>query len=231
MEHASEQSSRRDFLQQSALASSAAVAFMLTQDTLAFAQASSTAERNSNMANLKGTKTEQNLLKAFAGESQARTRYTFFAAKAAEEGFHHVAAAFEETANQEKIHALQFFNYLEGGAVEITAKYPAGIILATEKNLEASAAGEREEWEILYPEFAKIAREEGFAAVAATFNAISNAEKQHEKRYLGFLKSLKDGTMFSRENVVWRCRNCGYTSSAPSAPGVCPACFQTRRCL
>ena len=180
------------------------------------------------MASIKGTKTEQNLLKAFAGESQARTRYTFFAAKAAEEGFQHVAAIFEETANQEKIHALQFFNHLEGGAVEITAKYPAGIILATEKNLEASAAGEREEWEILYPEFAKIAREEGFTAVAATFNAISNAEKQHEKRYLGFLKSLKDGTMFSRENVVWRCRNCGYTSSAPSAPGVCPACKVTQ---
>ena len=173
---------------------------------------------------IKGTKTEQNLLKAFAGESQARNRYTYAALQASKDGYEHVAAIFEETANQEKIHAQQFFSYLEGGPLEITATYPAGIILSTEKNLEAAAAGEREEWEILYPEFAKVAREEGFVEISRTFTAVAVAEKQHEKQYLGFLKSLKDGITFKREGVVWRCRNCGFISSAPAAPQVCNAC-------
>ncbi len=180
------------------------------------------------MASIKGTQTEKNLLKAFAGESQARNRYTYFAAQAAKDGFEHVAAVFEETANQEKIHAKQFFTYLEGGPLEITATYPAGIVLSTEENLKNSAAGEHEEWEILYPEFAKVAKDEGFTDVSKTFLAICVAEKQHEKRYLGFLKSLKDDTMFRREGVVWRCRNCGFITPAAGAPQVCPACKETQ---
>ena len=176
------------------------------------------------MAKIKGTQTEKNLLKAFAGESQARNRYTYAAFQASKDGYEHVAAIFEETANHEKIHAQQFFSYLEGGPLEITATYPAGIILGTEDNLKNAAAGEREEWEIIYPEFAKIARDEGFAEIARTFTAVAVAEKQHEKRYLGFLKALKDGTMFQREGTIWRCRNCGFIASAPSAPQICNAC-------
>ncbi len=180
------------------------------------------------MASLKGTRTEQNLLKSFAGESQARNRYTFFADKASAEGFEHIAFVFRETADQERIHALQFFNYLEGGPLEITATYPAGSILTTEKNLEASACGELEEWSELYPEMARIAKEEGFADIAQTYNAIIVAEKQHEKRYRGFLEHLRKNDLFSREGVVWRCRNCGFVANGSSAPSQCPACKVAR---
>lgn len=176
------------------------------------------------MSSIKGTLTEKSLLKAFAGESQARNRYTYFAAKAAEEGYQHIAYIFEETANQEMVHAKQFFQYLEGGPLEITATYPAGAILTTEKNLEEAAAGEYEEWHDLYPEFAKIAKQEGFDDVARTFTAICVSEKQHEKRYRGFLEHLKAGDLFTRSNVIWRCRHCGFIAEGPSAPTLCPAC-------
>ncbi len=184
------------------------------------------------MAPLKGTRTEQNLLKAFAGESQARNRYTFFADKASEEGFEHIAYVFRETADQEKVHALQFFSYLEGGPLEITATYPAGAILTTEKNLEEAADGEREEWTELYPEMAKIAKEEGFPEIARTYNAIVISEKQHEKRYRAFLDHLRNNDLFSRESaqevLAWRCRKCGFVSSGSSALETCPACRATR---
>jgi len=186
-----------------------------------------TNERNTTMAKIKGTKTEQSLLKAFAGESQARNRYTMFAHKASNEGFEHIAAAFLETADQERVHAQQFFQYLDTGeGVEITATFPAGKIGTTEENLLAAANGEQEEWEKLYPEFAAIAKEEGFVEIARTFTAVAVAEKQHEKRYRGFLTNLKAGNLFKRENVAWRCRNCGYVATGATAPGVCPACKQ-----
>jgi len=177
------------------------------------------------MASLKGTETEKNLLKAFAGESQARNRYTYFASVAKKEGYIQIADTFEETANQEKEHAKRFFKFLEGGTPEITANYPAGVIGTTAENLKASAGGEHEEWTELYPAFAAKAREEGFEAVAMVFDNICIAEKQHEKRYLGFLKNLEDGTMFKKqEKVVWRCRNCGYIFESETAPQACPAC-------
>ena len=177
------------------------------------------------MGNLKGTKTEKHLLMAFAGESQARNRYTYFASQANKDGFAQISHVFEETANQEKEHAKRFFKFLEGGNVEITASFPAGVIGSTAENLKAAAAGEHEEWEKLYPEFARIAREEGFKAVASTFESIAIAEKQHEKRYLGLLKNVEAGTVFKKsEKVVWRCRNCGYIHDGEEAPGVCPAC-------
>ncbi|GHT10421.1 rubrerythrin [Planctomycetales bacterium] len=180
-------------------------------------------ERNNTMS-VKGTKTEKNLLKAFAGESQARGRYTIYSAKASEEGYEHIAAIFLETAEQERVHAQQFFQYLEGGPLEITATYPAGKIGTTEENLAAAAGGEHEEWAELYPEFAKTAQDEGFTDVSRTFKAVAVSEKQHEKRYLAFLEHLKAGDLFKRENVIWRCRHCGYVATAPTAPGVCPAC-------
>ena len=179
------------------------------------------------MPSLKGTETEKNLLKAFAGESQARNRYTYFASQAKKDGYEYVAAVFEETASQEKEHAKRFFKFLEGGNLEITAMFPAGIIGPTGENLKAAAAGEHEEWEIIYPNFAEVAKAEGFSDVAATFNAIAVAEKQHEKRYLGFLQAILDGTMFKRDtDTVWRCRNCGYVPSPrKAAPETCPACL------
>lgn len=181
------------------------------------------------MSKIKGTQTEKNLLKAFAGESQARNRYTFFAAKASEEGYEHVAYIFRETAEQEVAHALQFFRYLEaGGPLEITATYPAGVISTTEKNLEEAAEGEYEEWHDLYPEFAKVAKDEGFIEVSKTFNAVCISEKQHERRYRGFLEHVKAGDLFSRSGVTWRCRYCGYISKGESAPAVCPACKMTQ---
>lgn len=229
MEHPSNRSSRRDFLKHSATttAATSAAFSMLFSDSFAMQVASTTQtqERKDQMSRIKGTQTEKNLLKAFAGESQARSRYTFFSAKAAEEGFHHIAYIFKETAEQELVHAQQFFQYLDnGGPLEITATYPAGVILNTEKNLEEAAAGEHEEWSDLYPGFAKIAEEEGFKDIARTWKAVCVSEKQHEKRYLGFLEHLKAGDLFTRENVTWRCRHCGYIAQAPSAPGVCPAC-------
>jgi len=178
------------------------------------------------MAELKGSRTEINLLKAFAGESQARNRYTYFASAARKEGLEQIAAIFEETANQEKEHAKRFFSFLKGGDVEITATFPAGKVASTLENLEAAASGEEEEWEHLYPEFARIAREEGFEAVAKLFEAVSVAEKQHGKRYRDLALNLKDGKVFKRNGkVVWRCLNCGFLHEADEAPKVCPACL------
>lgn len=174
---------------------------------------------------VKGTKTEQNLLKSFAGESQARTRYTYFAAAAKKEGYVQIADIFEETANQEKEHAKRFFKFLEGGMLEITACFPAGVIGSTAENLKAAADGEHEEHSDLYPAFAEIAKEEGFADIAAVWTAISVAEKQHEKRYRDLLANIEAGRVFQREEIlVWRCRNCGYLHSNKSAPELCPAC-------
>jgi rubrerythrin len=182
------------------------------------------------MKSLKGTQTEQNLLKAFAGESQARTRYTFFASVAKKEGYEQIAAVFMETAEQEKEHAKRFFKFLEGGDVTITATYPAGKIGTTTENLLAAAMGENEEWDVLYPEFAKIADEEGFPAVAAAFRAISTVEAEHEKRYLKLLSRITDGDFFHRNHEIWwQCRNCGYTCKAADAPKICPACRHTQK--
>lgn len=174
---------------------------------------------------LKGTRTEKNLMGAFAGESQARNRYTYFAAQARKDGLVQIADIFEETANQEKEHAKRFFKFLEGGEVEITACFPAGIVGSTTENLRAAADGEQHEHSALYPEFARIAKEEGFPEVAAIFNAISVAEKQHEKRFRDLLTNLEAGKVFHRnDTVVWRCRNCGYLHEATDAPQMCPAC-------
>jgi len=175
---------------------------------------------------IKGTETEKNLLKAFAGEAQARNRYTFFASKAKKEGLVQIADIFLETASQEKEHGERFFKFLEGGDVEITESYPAGIIGSTLENLKAAAAGEAFEWSNLYPEFAKVARDEGFPQIAAAFEAISVAEKQHEKRFNDLATNLEEGKVFKRNGkVVWRCRNCGYLHEAEEAPSVCPACL------
>ena len=177
------------------------------------------------MKSVKGTKTEQNLLKSFAGESQARSRYTFFASVAKKEGFEQIAGVFMETAEQEKEHAKRFFKFLEGGMVEITASYPAGVIGTTEQNLEAAAAGENEEWGELYPEFADVADAEGFPAIAKVFREIAKVEAEHEKRYRTLLARVKEGGVFKRdEEIVWQCRNCGYVHTGKEAPQACPAC-------
>lgn len=174
---------------------------------------------------IKGTQTEKNLLTAFAGESQARNRYTYFAAQARKEGFVQISDIFTETANQEKEHAKRIFKFLEGGEVEIVAAFPAGVIGTTEENLAASAAGEHYEHTEMYPGFAKIAEEEGFPLVAAAFLAISIAEKQHEKRYNDLHGNVLRGEVFKRAApVVWRCRNCGYLHEGLDAPETCPAC-------
>jgi rubrerythrin len=178
---------------------------------------------------LKGTRTEKNLLGAFAGESQARNRYTYFAAKAKNEGYVQIADIFEETANQEKEHAKRFFKFLEGGDVEITACFPAGVIGSTAENLLAAAGGEHHEHTVLYPGFAAVAREEGFEKVAEAFDAISIAEKQHEKRYRDLLANIEKGFVFHRDqSVVWRCRNCGYLHSGNDAPDSCLACVHPK---
>jgi len=175
---------------------------------------------------LKGSQTEKNLLTAFAGESQARNRYTFWASIAKKEGLEQIASIFEETASQEKEHAERFWKFLQGGAVEITAAYPAGKNGNTLENLEASANGEEEEWKEIYPKFAKIAKEEGFGDVAACFENICIAEKQHGKRYRDLYNNLKDGKVFKKDGkVVWRCRNCGFLHEATDAPKLCPACL------
>jgi len=174
---------------------------------------------------IKGTRTEKNLLTAFAGESQARNRYTYFAGQARKEGFIQIADIFAETADQEKEHAKRFFSFLEGGEVKVEWPFPAGVIGSTAENLRAAAGGEHEEWSALYPGFAKTARQEGFEPVANLFEAVSVAERQHEKRYLGLLANVKAGTVFKRkEKVVWRCRNCGYLHEGTEAPALCPAC-------
>lgn len=173
----------------------------------------------------KGSKTETNLLKSFAGESQARNRYTYAASKAKEEGYVQIAAIFQETADQEKEHAKRFFRQLKGGELEITAGFPAGMIGTTAENLAAAAGGEHFEWSELYPGFAKIAREEGFEEAARTWESISIAEKQHEARYNGLLANVKAGKVFKKDGpVVWRCINCGYLHEGPEAPAACAAC-------
>ena len=178
------------------------------------------------MASIKGTRTEKNLLHSFAGESQARNRYDFFAGVAKKEGLVQISKIFEETALQEKEHAQRFFKNLEGGAVEITASYPAGVIGNTLENLKAAAAGENEEWTQAYPEFARIAREEGFPEIAVLWERVSVAEKQHEKRYNDLWKNLEAGKVFKRDGVViWRCLNCGYIHEGKEAPQLCPACL------
>jgi rubrerythrin len=175
---------------------------------------------------IKGTQTEKNLLIAFAGESQARNRYTYFAGAAKKEGLVQIADIFEETANQEKEHAKRFFKFLEGGDVQITETFPAGIIGTTLDNLRVAAAGEEHEWTEMYPAFAKVAREEGFNQIAAAFDAIAVAEKQHGKRYKDLAYNLDAGKVFKRNGkVVWRCRNCGYLHESEDAPKVCPACL------
>lgn len=177
------------------------------------------------MKSVKGTQTEQNLLKSFAGESQARSRYTFFASVAKKEGYEQIAGVFMETAEQEKEHAKRFFKFLEGGMVEITATYPAGVIGTTEQNLEAAAAGENEEWVELYPHFADVADQEGFPAIAKVFREISKVEAEHEKRYRTLLARVKDCSVFKRETEIeWQCRNCGYVYVGKEAPMACPAC-------
>ena len=178
---------------------------------------------------LKGTRTEKNLLEAFAGESQARNRYTFFASRAKKDGLMQITAIFEETSNQEKEHAKRLFKFLEGGEVGITASFPAGTVGSTLDNLKAAAAGESHEHTKMYPEFAAKAREEGFEDIAKVFEAIAVAEKQHEKRYNALAANLEAGRVFRREgNVVWRCRNCGYLHEAKEALEVCPACAHPR---
>lgn len=177
------------------------------------------------MGALKGSQTEKNIVAAFAGESQARNRYSYFASQAKKEGYVQISAIFEETANQEKEHAKRLFKLLEGGEVEISGAFPAGIVDTTVSNLKASAAGENHEFTEMYPGFAKIAREEGFNDIADIFEAIAVAEKQHEKRYLALAANIEAGRVFKKEEkVVWRCRNCGYLHEAEGAPEECPAC-------
>ncbi len=177
------------------------------------------------MAELKGTQTEKNILTAFSGESQARNRYSYFASQAKKDGYVQMSAIFEETANQEKEHAKRLFKLLEGGEVEISGAFPAGVVDTTLANLKASASGENYEYTEMYPGFAKAAREEGFDDIAGIFESIAIAEKQHEKRYLALAANLEGGRVFKRDDsVVWRCRNCGYLHEGNSAPDECPAC-------
>jgi len=178
---------------------------------------------------LKGSRTEKNLLAAFAGESQARTRYTFFASVARREGFEQISAIFTETADNEKEHAQLFFKMLQGGDVEITAKYPAGVIGTTAENLKAAAAGEKLEWGTIYPDFAEVAEKEGFRGVADTFRRVASVEADHEKRYLKLLSNVETGQVFRKPSVVkWKCRNCGNILEAREPPAKCPVCAHDR---
>ncbi|RLB55709.1 MAG: rubrerythrin family protein [Deltaproteobacteria bacterium] len=179
------------------------------------------------MASIKGTETEKNLLKAFAGESQARNRYTYAAGVARKEGYRQIEALFQETADNEREHAKRFFKFLESGeGLEITAAYPAGKIGTTLENLKAAAAGEHEEWTELYPAFAEVAKKEGFPEVAAAFTMIAKVEKEHEDRYLKLAENVEKGTVFKKDAPVrWKCRNCGYVHEGPEAPETCPACL------
>jgi rubrerythrin len=177
------------------------------------------------MKSVKGTQTEKNLITAFAGESQARNRYTYFAGQARKEGLVQISMIFEETANQEKEHAKRFFKFLEGGEAEVSGAFHAGTIASTAENLKAAAAGENYEWGTMYPGFAETARKEGFDAVAAVFDAICVAEKQHEKRYNDLRANIENGKVFKKDKkVVWRCINCGYLYEGEVAPKACPAC-------
>jgi len=174
---------------------------------------------------IKGTRTEQNLLKSFAGESQARNRYTYFASVAKKDGFEQISAIFLETADNEKEHAKVFFKYLEGGDTEITASYPAGRIGTTAENLLAAAEGEKMEWSAIYPDFAAVADEEGFPEVATAWREIADVEDKHEKRYRKLLANVETNKVFTKDNPIrWKCRNCGYIHEGPSAPFECPAC-------
>ncbi|MGA2616540.1 MAG: rubrerythrin [Thermoguttaceae bacterium] len=178
---------------------------------------------------LKGSRTERNLLMAFAGESQARNRYTFFASQARNDGYIQIATIFEETANQEKEHAKRFFKFLQGGAVQIECAFPAGMVGTTAENLLAAAGGEHEEWSALYPGFAAVARQEGFQAIAIVFEQISVAEKQHDRRYRGLWENIQHDRVFKRSGPVkWRCLNCGYVHEGPEALAACPACAHPR---
>jgi rubrerythrin len=178
---------------------------------------------------IKGTQTEKNLLTSFAGESQARNRYTFFASAAKKEGFEQIAAIFTETADQEKEHAKRMFKFLEGGSVEFTASFPAGVIGKTVDNLQAAAAGEYEEWSELYPHFADVAEKEGFPQIALMYRNIIVAERSHEERYRAFVKNIETASVFANEGeVVWQCRNCGYIYVGKEAPEVCPACLHPK---
>lgn len=178
---------------------------------------------------LQGTETEKNILTAFAGESQARNRYTYFASQAKKDGYVQIAAAFEETANQEKEHAKRLFKLLEGGEVTVSAAFPAGVIATTLENLTEAAGGENYEWTEMYPSFAETARREGFEEIAKVFEAIAVAEKQHEKRYLGLKSNIESGRVFERDQVVrWFCRNCGYVHEGQAAPELCPSCIHPR---
>jgi rubrerythrin len=181
------------------------------------------------MKSLRGTQTEKNLLTAFAGESQARNRYTYFASKAKKEGYEQISAIFLETAANEKEHAERLFKFLEGGDAEVAASFPAGVIGATKDNLKASAAGENYEHTTMYPGFAKVADQEGFADIASAFRSIAVAEKQHEKRYLGLRANIENGMVFKREKPVrWKCGNCGYVHEGTEPPDECPACAHSR---
>jgi rubrerythrin len=178
---------------------------------------------------LKGSQTEKNLLTAFAGESQARNRYTYFASRARKEGFRQMEAIFLETADQEKEHAKRLFKFLQGGSAEVTASFPAGVIGTTAENLAAGAAGENYEWTEMYPSFAKVAREEGFTDIATAFESIAVAEKQHEKRYLVLKENIEKDRVFKREEQErWQCRNCGYVHDGTEPPDECPACAHPR---
>ena len=177
------------------------------------------------MASLKGSQTEQNLLKAFAGESQARNRYAYFSSQAKKEGYEQICGVFADTADNEKEHAKRFFKFLEGGDLEITMSFPSGVIGTTAENLRAAAHGENLEWSSLYPDFAVAAEKEGFAEIAKVFREIAKAETGHERRYLALLKNVETGEVFRKATPVrWRCRNCGYISEGAEAPGECPAC-------
>lgn len=178
---------------------------------------------------IKGTETEKNLLKSFAGESQARMRYTYFSSVAKKEGYEQIAAIFMETAEQEKEHAKRMFKYLEGGMVEITASYPAGVIGTTIENLKAAAAGENEEWTVDYPHFADVAEKEGFNDIALMYRNIAVAEKGHEERYRAFVENIEKNRVFEKDGkVMWQCRNCGFIYEGIKAPEVCPACLHPK---
>jgi rubrerythrin len=181
--------------------------------------------RENGIMDFKGSKTEKNLLAAFAGESQARTRYTFFASQARKEGYEQIAAIFEETSENEKEHAKLFFKHLQGGTVKIIASYPAGIVASTAENLTAAAAGEKLEWGTLYPNFGDIAEQEGFNEVSRTFRAVAKVEAYHERRYLKLLESVNQGKVFKKDAVIkWKCRNCGFVFEGAEAPTNCPVC-------
>ncbi|MDO4551799.1 MAG: rubrerythrin family protein [Planctomycetia bacterium] len=175
--------------------------------------------------NIRGSQTEKNLMFSFANESQARNRYNYYASVAKKEGYVQISKIFEETADQEKEHAKRFFKFLEGGTVEVRAEFPAGTISTTIENLRSAASGENEEWTELYPNFAETARAEGYDEIASIFQAVAIAERQHEKRYLGVLSNIENGSVFKVETVIkWRCLNCGYVHEGNEAPDLCPAC-------